>query len=106
MGDSLVVGLTVDQHVNKPGRPIQTWPDRREMLMALKYVDAVIPCRNAVEAILKVCPYYFVKGWDYESLGLEDDESEACRQIGAVIRFTHTPKRSTTELIRRIQCAS
>jgi rfaE bifunctional protein nucleotidyltransferase chain/domain len=105
LGDYLVVGLTMDEYVNKPGRPIQTWEERAEMLRELRCVSAVSACRNAVEAILAWRPDVFVKGADYSLIGLLSREREACMQVGAKVAFTKAEKKSTTELIARVKCA-
>lgn len=101
MGTSLVVGLTADEHVNKPGRPIQSWDERAAMLKSLRCVTRVIKCKDAVHAIFLVQPHVFVKGADYQKVLPE--EARACDAIGAEIRFTKAVKRSTTELIKRIR---
>lgn len=105
-GDSLTVALTLDEHVNKPGRPIFSWDDRAMMLLALRCVDDVIATRNAVEAIYAWKPAIFVKGSDYKHSSLLPQEITACEEVGALIRFTKAEKRSTTDLIEKIRCAS
>lgn len=106
MGDKLVVALTLDEHVGKPGRPIWPWEQRERMLIALRCVDDVIAARNAVEAIYAWRPAVFVKGADYATLGLLPAEIAACEEVGAQVRFTKAPKESTTQLIERIKCTS
>lgn len=103
MGDVLVVGLTADSAIGKPGRPIIPWKDRAEMLLALKFVDIVSCCDNAVEAIMHWQPSVFVKGIDYEGVGVLPQERAACDAVGAEIRFTKSTKRSTTEIIEKIR---
>lgn len=101
MGDRLVVALTADAFVAKgPGRPIQAWEDRAAVLEALRCVDQVVQSTSAYTAILKVRPTIFVKGIDYRHAEIEADR-EACRIVGAQIRFTTAPKRSTTEILKR-----
>lgn len=106
MGDRLVVALTSDAFVGKgPGRPIQKWEDRAAVLEALRYVDQVVESTSAYTAILKVRPTIFVKGIDYRHVEIEADR-EACRIVGAQLRFTTAPKRSTTEILKRVrECA-
>lgn len=108
MGDRLVVALTVDAAVNKgPGRPINQWEERAEVLRALRFVDEVVPSASAFQAILAVRPRVFVKGIDYADSSALDDDRAACRAVGAELRTTETPKTSSTELMRRIaKCAS
>ena len=104
-GDSLIVALTLDPYVGKPGRPILKWEDRAEMLAALRCVDDIIASRNSVEAIYAWKPSVYAKGSDYVSKGLLPAEIAACEEIGAQIRFTKFHPQTTSELIERIKCA-
>ena len=106
LGDYLIVGLTLDEHVNKPGRPIQTWEERAEMLRALRSVNAVYRCRNAVDAIMSWRPTIFVKGGDYADKGLLKEEIDACKLVGAEIRHTAYVPITTTDIVKRIKCAA
>lgn len=106
MGDYLIVGLTRDECVNKPRRPVQDYSERKAMLEALECVNEVFGCRSGAQAISEIGPDIFVKGADYVEKGLTDDEYDACAHFNVEIRFTTTPKKSTTELIERIKCAS
>ena len=103
MGDRLVVSLTLDSMVNKgPGRPLYPWQDRAQVLRALKCVDFVFPTRSAIDAIRSIRPRIFVKGTDYSGRDKWTEEIEAvCKEVGAELRFTHSPKQSVTEVIRR-----
>lgn len=103
MGDFLVVGLTMDEHVGKPGRPIQTFEERAEILRELRCVAAVSACRNAVEAILKWKPFIFVKGGDYAEKGLLLEEVKACAEVGAKIAHTNYVPVTTTDIVKRIR---
>lgn len=103
MGDVLVIGLTLDEYVCKPGRPILSWTERASILKELRCVNAVFPCRDAVEAIYAVRPSIFVKGSDYSTKGLLQEEVDACQKVGAVIQFTNADKKSTTDIINRIR---
>jgi rfaE bifunctional protein nucleotidyltransferase chain/domain len=105
MGDFLFVGLTRDEFVNKPGRPINTWEERAAILRELRSVTAVVACNNGAEAIRQVKPQIFVKGIDYETKGLLKDEIDACNEVGAKIVFTKSEKKSSTDIIQRIKCA-
>ena len=98
-----MVSLTVDQAVNKgPGRPIYTWEERAKVLRALKFVDSVIPTRNAVEAIRMVRPDVFVKGIDYSNGDMwTEDVDAACKEVGAKLQFTTTQKKSATDAIKK-----
>lgn len=103
MGKLLVVALTADEHVNKPGRPINKWEDRVEVLRALRCVDVVIETRGAVDAIHNVKPDIFVKGIDYSQGGFTEPVEEACKAVGCELRFTTSPKLSSTEIIERMK---
>lgn len=103
MGDGLVVSLTLDEYVGKgPGRPIYTWRERAEILRELRCVDLVVPTKNAVDAIRMVQPHIFVKGVDYVEGGWTEDVISACKEVGAELKFTSTPKKSASEAIRKI----
>ena len=103
MGDYLVVALTEDAFVNKgPGRSINHWPERADLLRELRCVDEVITTRSACEAIRAVRPTIFVKGIDY-SLGdkFTEDVAGACKEVGCELRFTSAPKQSAKEIITK-----
>ena len=106
MGDKLVVALTLDEFVNKPGRPIFTWEERFLMLLALRCVDEVSAAKNSVDAIYSWKPAVFVKGSDYAEKGLLPAEVKACKEVGAQIRFTKEHPPTTSSLIERIKCVS
>lgn len=103
MGDRLIVSLTHDHAVYKgPGRPVNTWAHRAEVLCEMRCVDEVIGTDSAVEAILLVEPDIFVKGIDYAAGDrFTEAVQEACRMVGASIVFTTAPKMSATEIIRK-----
>lgn len=105
MGDILIVSLTMDEYVNKPGRPINTWGDRASVLRELRCVGAVIPTPNAVSAIRNVRPAVFVKGIDYVGGKFSEGVIEACLEVGAEIRYTKSEKLSSTEIIRKLETA-
>lgn len=105
MGDRLVVGLTMAETVNKPGRPIQTWAERAHMLESLACVDGVFPCKSGEDAIRQVMPHVFAKGADYEKGGLTSEEYDICALFKVIVRFTKAQKLSTTDLIDRIKHA-
>lgn len=102
MGDALFIGLTVDEAVNKPGRPIIKWEDRATVLRELRCVTAVIPCDSGAQAILTARPQIFVKGPDYKELGVLPTEYAACREVGAEVAYTSAEKMSTTDIISLI----
>ncbi len=105
MGDRLVVALTVDEYVNKPGRPIIPWVERASLLRALKCVDAVVASKSAASAINVVRPQILVKGCDYED-SMPDGDIRICVELGVRIVITRTPKYSTTALIEKIRASA
>jgi rfaE bifunctional protein nucleotidyltransferase chain/domain len=98
LGSTLVVGLTADEFVNKgPGRPIFPWLYRRDMLMALRCVDAVTYCTNALEAIELVKPKIYVKGVEYFG---KLPEAARCVELGIqVVCLDSQPVYSSTALL-------
>lgn len=108
MGSMLIVSVTSDAFVNKPGRPIFTTRQRMEMLESLRFVNTAVlsECITAEQSILRYRPHIFVKGCDYDLSGMHEDELRACRAVGAEIRFTDTEKFSTTGILERLKCAS
>lgn len=103
MGDKLIVALTHDEAVNKgPGKPVNKWAARAELLRELRCVDEVIGTSSAVTAIRLVRPTYFVKGVDYaDGKHWTEDVNAACYEVGTTVRFTDTPKTSAAEIIRK-----
>jgi len=102
-GDYLVVSVTEDQFVNKkPGMPWNTLNDRVHVLWSLKCVDRVIATDHAVSAIRLIKPALFVKGIDYSDGGIwTEDVEAACKEVGAIIQFTTTPKTSVSDIMRK-----
>ena len=110
MGDTLVVTVTQDHHVNKgPNRPAFTEHLRAESLAALDSVDyvAINQWPTAVETIKLLKPHFYVKGSDYKDskddiTGKINDEAEAVQSIGGEIRFTEDITFSSSHLINSI----
>ena len=94
MGDILIVSLTEDYAVKKgPGKPVNTWFRRADLLRELRCVDTVIGSTSASESIKLIKPTYFVKGIDYSSGDAwTEDIKTACEEVGTIIRFTTSPK--------------
>ena len=94
LGDVLVVALTVDGSVNKgPGRPVNTWDRRADLLRELRCVDHVMRSDSAKQAIRTLRPTYFVKGIDYANNDAWTEDVQAvCDEVGTGIRFTLTRK--------------
>jgi D-glycero-beta-D-manno-heptose 1-phosphate adenylyltransferase len=92
LGDFLAVGLNSDHSVRElkgSGRPIMTESDRAEVLAALECVDLVtiFPQVRATEFIAAVRPAVYVKGGDYTSETLDEEERAILKEIDAEIRL-------------------
>jgi rfaE bifunctional protein nucleotidyltransferase chain/domain len=108
LGDSLAVGLNSDQSVRRlkgKGRPITAEQDRAEILAALQCIDLVtiFPELRATEFLAASHPAIYVKGGDYTSQTLNEEERELLTQIGAEIRIIpFEPGYSTSGLLDQI----
>ena len=108
LGDLLVVGLNGDRSVHElkgAGRPITTQSDRAEILAALACVDLVtiFPEIRATKFLAAVRPAIYVKGGDYTSETLDEEEGATLKEIAAAIRLVPFEKGcSTSELIEQI----
>ena len=92
LGDLLAVGLTGDRSVRElkgKGRPIVSEHDRAEILAALQCVDlvAIFPETRATQFIAASHPAVYVKGGDYSSETLNEEERALLKDIGAEIRI-------------------
>ena len=99
LGDILVVAVTSDAHVYKPGRPIRPAYERAALVGALRCVDQVLVVDGLLDALQKVDVDIVVKGRDYARL--EPAHAAYCKSHGIEIAFTDTPKYSTSDEIRR-----
>ena len=109
-GDYLVVGLNSDASVSRLkglDRPINSFDERREFLLALSDVDEVLKfpiegkSDNPLEIIQKLRPDIIVKGGDYkehEVIGSSFVNSYG----GKTIIYPFVPGRSTSAIINRI----
>ena len=108
LGDFLAVGLNGDRSVRElkgSGRPITTESDRAELLAALQCVDLVtiFPQLRATQFIAAVRPAVYVKGGDYRSETLDEEERAVLKQIGAEIHLIpFEAGYSTSRLIEQI----
>lgn len=108
LGDLLVVGLNSDRSVRQlkgAGRPITTENDRAEMLAGLECVDLVtiFPEIRATKFLAAVRPAVYVKGGDYTSATLDEEERAMLKEIGATIRLIpFETGYSTSGLIEKI----
>ena len=109
LGDMLVVGLNGDGSVRKlkgKGRPVTTERDRAEILAALQCVDLVtiFPEMRATQFIAASRPTIYVKGGDYSSETLNEEESALLKEIGAEIRIIpFEAGYSTSRLLEQIR---
>ena len=92
LGDVLVVGLNGDRSVRElkgAGRPITTQHDRAEILAAMACVDLVtiFPEIRATKFLAMVRPAVYVKGGDYTTGTLDQEERAILKEIGAAIRL-------------------
>jgi rfaE bifunctional protein nucleotidyltransferase chain/domain len=103
-GDLLVVGVNADVSVRllekAPGRPINAWRDRAEVVAALGCVDAVVGFAETTPERLmsRLRPDVQVKGGDYRP----EDLPEA-KHAGRVVIVPLKKGYSTTGLIKRLQ---
>jgi rfaE bifunctional protein nucleotidyltransferase chain/domain len=92
LGDLLVVGLNGDGSVRElkgKERPIVAEHDRAEILAALQCVDLVtiFPEMRATQFIAASQPAIYVKGGDYSSETLDEEERMLLRKMGTEICF-------------------
>jgi D-glycero-beta-D-manno-heptose 1-phosphate adenylyltransferase len=108
LGDVLIVGLNGDRSVYElkgAGRPLMTQHDRAEILAALESVDlvTVFPEIRATKFLAAVRPAVYVKGGDYTSETLDQEEGMILKDVGAAIRLIPFEKGySTSGLIEQI----
>lgn len=105
LGSKLIVTVSLDEHVGKPGRPIFNHHYRRSILASLRCVDEarLSPEASGVWSILRYRPDFYVKGCDYTKTGINAAEKAACDEVGAVVWYTQTPKFSSTELVPHLK---
>jgi len=101
---SLVVGIDSDKRVKElkgQDRPFNTAEDRKEMLLALKYVDSVKifdSREEMIEMIKEWDPHYMVVGDDYKDK--EVIGSEWAKQL---IFYTKVKGHSTTKILNYVK---
>ncbi len=108
-GDLLVVSVTPDRFVNKgPGRPAFSENLRLEALACLSDVDFVVlnDSSDAVSAIRRICPNFYVKGSEYEDhsadvTGKISEEADAVTSFGGKIFYTHDIVFSSSSLLNK-----
>jgi D-beta-D-heptose 7-phosphate kinase/D-beta-D-heptose 1-phosphate adenosyltransferase len=103
----LIVGVNSDESVRRlkgPGRPINSLPDRMQVLAALSCIDHLIAFEgDTPEDLLKALhPDVYVKGGDYTRETLP--EARLVEGFGGTIRFLpYVEDQSTTGIIERIR---
>jgi len=109
LGDTLVVTVTDEKHVNKgPGRPYFNDALRARTLAALSCVDyvVIIPHTAAVEAIEAVKPHIYCKGTEYaeaenDVTGNIHDDVDTVQKHGGEVRYLGDVVFSSTRLLNR-----
>jgi rfaE bifunctional protein nucleotidyltransferase chain/domain len=103
-GDLLVVGINSDASTRAlekaPGRPINKWRDRAEVVAALACVDAVVSFgeKTPEKLMSQLRPDVQVKGGDYKPKDLPE-----AKYAGKVVIVALKDGYSTTGLIKRLQ---
>ena len=100
LGDYLLVSITSDAFVGKPGGPFYPEDQRAALVGALKCVDGAFITDSLIDALNVIRPDILVKGIDYKD-GLDPQHTEYCKEHGIEIRFTNTPKLTADGLGRR-----
>ena len=95
----LIVSITSDAYIGKPGGPFYPEEQRAALVAALKCVDEVLIVDSLLEALALIKPDILIKGIDYQN-GLDQIHTDYCRKEGIEIRFTTTPKMNADELGR------
>jgi len=106
-GDVLIVAINSDASVRRlkgPERPIYPENERAEILLSLKWVDAVSIFEEdtPLETIVRVRPHVLVKGAEYGS-GAIVGENEVVGWGGRVWRYPMRAGYSTTRIVERIR---
>ncbi len=107
LGDFLVVGLNSDSStkgLKGDGRPVVPELERKEMLLSLRAVDAVLLFDEPTpfELIKAVQPDLLVKGGDWPVEKIVGSDI-VLAQGGKVLSLAFHPGHSTTSLLQKIQ---
>ena len=106
-GDVLVVAINDDASVTRlkgAGRPIYPAAERAELLLALRWVDAVtvFPEDTPLETIEIVRPQVLVKGAEYGAGAIVGEEL-VTGLGGRVVRFHMKPGYSTSAMVSKMK---
>lgn len=89
----LWVILNSDKWLEKKGKghPFYDYDERREILLSIRYVDAVVPqigdSSSITESLRVYRPTIFAKGGDRTIHTLPKDEIEICNSLGIALVF-------------------
>jgi rfaE bifunctional protein nucleotidyltransferase chain/domain/rfaE bifunctional protein kinase chain/domain len=102
LGDCLIVCLNSDDSVRRlkgAERPIMSEADRRDLLLALEFVDAVVVFEESTptDVLRRIRPDIWVKGGDYAADDLPETAVIA-EWGGRTVTVPYHPGRSTTRL--------
>jgi len=106
MGDVVLVAINDDASVRRlkgPERPVYPAAERAEILLALRWVDAVTVFEEdtPIEAIRRARPDVLVKGAEYGAGRIVGEEFVAGLG-GRVVRHPMRAGHSTTRIVRRM----
>lgn len=106
LGDLVIVAINDDASVQRlkgPSRPIYPASERAEILLALRWVDAVTVFSEdtPLVAIERVRPHVLVKGAQYGAGEIVGEEFVKARG-GRVIRYPMAQGHSTTNIVKRM----
>jgi D-beta-D-heptose 7-phosphate kinase/D-beta-D-heptose 1-phosphate adenosyltransferase len=106
MGDIVIVAINDDASVKRlkgDSRPVYPAGERAEILLALRWVDAVTIFSEdtPLVAIERVQPDVLVKGAEYGAGEIVGEEFVKARG-GRVVRYPMAGGHSTTEIVRRM----
>ena len=107
LGDVLIVGINSDESVRRlkgKSRPIQPEADRAEILLAIRWVDAVTVFAEdtPIETIRRIRPDVLVKGAEYGE-GEIVGEDFLSTYGGVTVRFPMQAGHASSEIIMRIE---
>lgn len=107
LGDLLVVGVNSDSSVKRlkgETRPFVPEDERREMLLALRSVDACLIFEEDTpeQLIERVFPHILVKGGDWSPAQIVGSQF-VLRNGGDVRALSYIPNHSTSEIAARIE---
>jgi D-beta-D-heptose 7-phosphate kinase / D-beta-D-heptose 1-phosphate adenosyltransferase len=106
-GDVLLVAINDDASVRRlkgESRPIYPAAERAEVLLGIRWVDAVtvFPEATPLEVIELVCPDVLVKGAEYGAGEIVGEEF-VVGHGGRVVRYAMQPGQSTSSIVTRIR---